>query len=53
MLETHIMMTSLILCLVLTLALHLALLLVLCLVSLINLTMAHMILVHTREQLCA
>jgi hypothetical protein len=52
MLETHIMMSSLIFYLVLTLVLHLALLLVLCLVSLIDLTIAHMVLVHERTTLC-
>jgi hypothetical protein len=46
MLETHIMMSSLIFRLVLTLVLRLALLLVLCLSSLMDLTIAHMILVH-------
>jgi hypothetical protein len=52
MLETHIVMSSLIFCLALTLALRLALLLVLCLVSLMNLTMAHMVFVHERIALC-
>jgi hypothetical protein len=52
MLETHIIMSSLIFYLVLTLVLHLALLLVLCLVSLIDLTIAHMVLVHERTTLC-
>jgi hypothetical protein len=46
MLETHIMMSSLIFRLVLTLVLRLALLLMLCLSSLMDLTIAHMILVH-------
>jgi hypothetical protein len=46
MLETHIMMSFLIFRLVLTLVLRLALLLVLCLSSLMDLTIAHMILVH-------
>jgi hypothetical protein len=68
MLETHIMMSSLICSLVLilvfclahTLVLHLtllhvfclALLLVLCLSSLMDLTITHMILVHERTALC-
>jgi hypothetical protein len=60
MLETHIVMSSLISCLVLilmlrlalTLMLHLALLLVLCFISLMNLTIAHMVLVHKRAALC-
>jgi hypothetical protein len=68
MLETHIVMSSLIFhlililmfCLALTLMLRLALfhmlcltlLLVLCLSSLMNLTITHMILVHERTALC-
>jgi hypothetical protein len=56
MLETHIMMSSLISCLILILMFHLAFTLVLCLAllhvlflsSLMNLTIAHMILVHKR-----
>ncbi len=52
MLETHIVMSSLIFCLVLILVLHLALLLVLCLISLMDLTIAHMVLVHERTALC-
>jgi hypothetical protein len=52
MLETHIVMSSLIFHLVLTLVLHLTLLLVLCLVSLMDLTIAHMVLVHKRTTLC-
>jgi hypothetical protein len=48
MLETHVMMSSLIFCLVLTLVLCLAHLLVLCLISLMDLTMAHMALVRER-----
>jgi hypothetical protein len=52
MLETHIVMNSLSFCLVLTLVLHLALLLVLYLSSLMDLTIAHMILVHERTTLC-
>jgi hypothetical protein len=51
-LETHIVMSSLIFCLTLSLALHLALLLVLCFISLIDLIIAHMILVHKRTTLC-
>ena len=57
--ETHIMMSSLIprlvltliFCLALTLGPRLALLLVLCLVSLMDLTIAHMVLVHKRTAL--
>jgi hypothetical protein len=60
MLETHIVMSSLIsylviilmFHLVLTLMLHLALLLMLCLISLMGLTIAHMVLVHERTTLC-
>jgi hypothetical protein len=52
MLETYIMMSSLISRLVLTLLLHLAHLLVLCLISLKDLTIAHMVLVHERTTLC-
>jgi hypothetical protein len=52
MLETHTMMSSVIFRLILTLVLRLALLLVLCLVSLKNLTIAHMVLVHERSALC-
>jgi hypothetical protein len=52
MLETHIVMTSLIFHLVLTLVLHLTLLLVLCLISLMDLSIAHMVLVHERTTLC-
>jgi hypothetical protein len=48
MLETHIVMSSLIFCLVLTLVLRLALVLVLCLVSLMDLIIIQMILVHER-----
>jgi hypothetical protein len=59
MLETHIVMSSLIFCLVLilvfrltcTLVLCLALLLVLCLSSLMDLAIAHMVLVHKRTAL--
>jgi hypothetical protein len=49
MLETHIVMSF---SLIITLVLHLALLLVLCLSSLIDLTIAHMVLVHERVTLC-
>jgi hypothetical protein len=52
MLETHIVMRSLIFYLVLTLMLCLALLLVLCLISFMDLTITHMILVHKRIALC-
>jgi hypothetical protein len=52
MLETHIMMSSLIFCLILTLVHRITLLLVLCLISLIDLTIAHIILVHERITLC-
>jgi hypothetical protein len=52
MLETRIMMSSLIFHLVLTLMLCLALLLVLCLIFLMDLTIVHMILVHERIALC-
>jgi hypothetical protein len=51
-LETHIMMSSLIFCLALSLTLCLALLLVLCLISLMDLTITHMVLVHERTTLC-
>jgi hypothetical protein len=59
MLETHIVMSSLIFCLVLipmfrltfTLMLRLALFHVLCLSSLMDLTIAHMVLVHERTAL--
>jgi hypothetical protein len=50
--ETHIVMSFLIFCLVLILVLRLALLLVLCLVSLLDLTIAHMVLVQERTALC-
>jgi hypothetical protein len=39
-------------CLILTLMLRLALLLVLCLISLMDLTIAHIVLVHERTALC-
>jgi uncharacterized protein YjeT (DUF2065 family) len=45
-------MSSLIFRLALSLALHLALLLVLYLISLMDLTIAHMVLVHERTALC-
>jgi hypothetical protein len=50
--ETHILMSSLIFCLTLTLVLHLVLSLMLCLSSLMDLTIAHMVLVHERDALC-
>jgi uncharacterized protein YjeT (DUF2065 family) len=52
MLETHIVMSSLIFHPILTLVLCLALLLMLCLVSLMNLTITHMVLVNERTTLC-
>jgi hypothetical protein len=52
MLETHIKMSSLIFRLILALMLHLTLLLMLCLVSLMDLTIAHMVLVYERVTLC-
>jgi hypothetical protein len=60
MLETHIVMSSLIFCLILILmfrlslfhVLCLALLLVFCLSSLMDLTIAHMVLVHERTAFC-
>jgi hypothetical protein len=52
MLETHIVMSSLIFCLALSLALYLALLLVLCLISLMDLIITHLVLVHERTTLC-
>jgi hypothetical protein len=52
MLETHIVISSLISHLSLSLALYLALLLVLCLVSLMDITIAHIVLVHERTGLC-
>jgi hypothetical protein len=51
MVETHIVISCLIFCLVLTLVLHLTLLLVLCLISLMDLTITHMVLVHERTAL--
>jgi uncharacterized protein YjeT (DUF2065 family) len=51
-LETHIMMSSLISHLVLILMLRLVLTLMLCLISLMDLTITHMVLVHERTSLC-
>jgi hypothetical protein len=51
MLETHIVMSSLIFHLTLILVFHLALPLVLYLMSLMDLTIAHMVLVHERTAL--
>jgi hypothetical protein len=50
--ETHIVMSFLIFCLVLTLMLLLALLLMLCFMSLMDLTIVHMVLVYERTTLC-
>jgi hypothetical protein len=52
MLETHIMMSSLIFRLVLILMFWPTLLLMFCLSSLMDLTTAHMVLVHERAALC-
>jgi hypothetical protein len=52
MIETHIMMSSLIFCLNLILVLCLALTLVLYISSLIDLTITHMVLFHERTTLC-
>jgi hypothetical protein len=52
MLETHIMMSSLIFRLFITLVLHHAHLLMVCLISLMDLTIIHMVLVHERTTLC-
>jgi hypothetical protein len=52
MLETHIVMSSLIFHFVLTLVLRLAHLLMLCLISLMDITIAHIVLVHGRMTLC-
>jgi hypothetical protein len=52
MLETHIMMSYLIFCLILILMLRLAHLLMLCLISLMDLTITHMVLVHERIVVC-
>jgi uncharacterized membrane protein len=50
--KIHIVMSFLIFCLALSLALCLTLLLMLCLVSFMDLTIAHMVLVHERTALC-
>jgi hypothetical protein len=50
--ETHIVMSFSIFRFALSLALCLALLLMLCLISLMDLTISHMILVHERISLC-
>jgi hypothetical protein len=50
--KTHIVISSLIFHLPLTIALRLTLLLVLCLICLMDLTIAHMVLVHKRTVLC-
>jgi hypothetical protein len=52
MLETHITMRSLIFCLALSLVIRLTLLLMIFLISLMDLTIAHMVLVHERIALC-
>jgi hypothetical protein len=52
MLETHIVMSSLIFCIAISLTLCLTLLLVLCLIALMDLTIVHMVLVHERTALC-
>jgi hypothetical protein len=52
MLETHIVMSSLIFLLVLILVPRLTFLLVLCLISLMDLTTVNMVLVHERISLC-
>jgi hypothetical protein len=52
MLETHIVMSSLIFCLILTLVLRLAHLFMLCPIYIMDLTIAHMVLVHERIALC-
>jgi hypothetical protein len=52
MLETHIVISFLLFCLALSLTLHLTLLLMLCLMSLMDPTIAHMVLVHERTALC-
>jgi hypothetical protein len=52
MLETHIVMSSLIFHLTLSLVLGLTLLLMLCLISLMDLTITHMVLVYERTSLC-
>jgi hypothetical protein len=50
--ETHIAMSFLIFCLALSLVLCLVLLLIFCLSSLMDLTIAHIVLVHKRTTLC-
>jgi hypothetical protein len=50
--ETHIVMSFMIFCLTLSLVLCLALLLMICLISLMDLTIAHMVLVYERTTLC-
>jgi hypothetical protein len=52
MLETHIVVSSLIFRHIFTLVLCLTLILVLCLISLMDIIIAHMILVHERTTLC-
>jgi hypothetical protein len=52
MLKTHIVMSSLIIRLALSLVLCLTLFIMLCLISLMELTIAHMVLVHKRTTLC-
>jgi hypothetical protein len=52
MLETYIVMSSLIFRLVLILVLCLALLFMFCIISLMDLTIAHMVLIHERTALC-
>jgi hypothetical protein len=52
MLETRIVMSSLIFCLILIIMLCLTLLLVLCLISLMDLTIAHIVLFHERIASC-
>jgi hypothetical protein len=52
MLETHIVISSLIFCLVVIHMLRFALLLIICLSSLMDLTITHMVLVHERTALC-
>jgi hypothetical protein len=52
MLETHIVMSSLIFRLILTLVLYLTHVLVICLISLMDIIIAHMVLVHKRITLC-
>jgi hypothetical protein len=50
--ETHNVISFLIFRLILTLVLYIALLLVLCIIFLMDLTIAHMVLVHKRTILC-